>query len=155
MTAKTHKPGPDNIWPRAYLLQIYNTCIQRGAVVIEPIDQIAAKSLTQSLYRLRRRSDTSNASFITPEMHLVTVGKWKCTDLGGALPIYFSRLEDGFVLPEIKTLEGEQQLNQPSKHIPSAEELHEIVRADSSDDDFDSEAYVQSLLKRTQTVDKE
>lgn len=63
-------------WPRLYLLTLYQTAIEQGYCTVQNIDEPSAKSLTAAFYRLRRRSDTSNAQFITPQHHMVTVEPW-------------------------------------------------------------------------------
>lgn len=63
-------------WPRKYLLELYHLAITTGECSVSPITQSQAKSLCQSFYRLRRRSDSSTATFITPEHHLVTADDW-------------------------------------------------------------------------------
>lgn len=87
-------------WPRPYLLQVYGAAIAQGFIWIEPISEERAQSFRMAFYRLRRRSDSSNQSFITPEHHLVTVGEWS-PENGGRLPIVFNKLADGTDLPRI------------------------------------------------------
>lgn len=66
-------------WPRQYLLTIYSAAITNGFCKVTNITAADAKSLVQTLYRLRRRADSSNQTFITPEHHLVTAMSWEKT----------------------------------------------------------------------------
>jgi hypothetical protein len=92
-------------FPRSYLLSIYTAAIEQGFIWITPISAANAVSLRQKLYRLRRRSDKNNASFITPNHHLVTVGDWEAGPDGqGRLPVMFSSSPGG--LPNIQLADG-------------------------------------------------
>lgn len=112
-------------WPRAYLLEIYNKAVDNGHLILNPITQEDAASLTASLYRLRRKADTTNRDFILPEYQLVTVGHWR-PDNDGTLPIMYSTAE--FPLPNIIPVSGETILsltharNEPHPIEPPAEE---------------------------------
>lgn len=130
------------IWPRMYLLQIYKQAVDNGHVVLHPISEKKAESLKMSLYRLRRRSDTSNAIFIAPEYHLVTVGRWTPA-AGGTLHILYSSMPDE-TLPTIQPFEGEDGLTYvdptprhtiPSNHLRDATE--ELI-SDVSEIDLDT-----------------
>lgn len=100
---------PSENWPKAYLLEIHAQAIEHGYVLIQPISEQDALSLKSRLYRLRRRSDTSTASFIPPEYHLVNVGRWR----DNALPIIYNRLPDGQVLPSITPVPAEVAVQLP------------------------------------------
>lgn len=100
-------------WPRAYLLQIHQEAVAHGLIFIERIDEADAKSLKQRLYRVRRRSDTSTATFILPEYHMVTVGEWEPFPPShpvypGRLPIIYNRTPDGKPLPTIRPATPEE-----------------------------------------------
>jgi len=107
-------------WPRAYLLGIYEAALRLGSIYVEPIRQADALSLKQSLYRLRRRSDTSNKSFITPDMHLVTVGAWEPGPAGeGRMCIMFSNAGEQ-ALPGLFAEDGsavEDALASAARHV--------------------------------------
>lgn len=101
-------------WPRAYLLQIHAQAVAHGLIFLEKISEVDAKSLKQRLYRIRRRSDKSTATFVPPEYHLVTVGKYQPMegpDAPGRLPIIYSSLPDGKALPHIRAATPEEIAN--------------------------------------------
>lgn len=118
------------VWPRRYLLQVYDLAIANGLVEIAPISQTDAISLTQSIYRLRRRSDASNVSFITPEHHLVTMSAWR-PDKGGVIYAMFDKTPDGEPLPDltpIPTDGDEVQARFPTYiNSSSADGLDELI----------------------------
>jgi hypothetical protein len=87
----TQLASPQRRWPRTFLLEILNRAISQGSCEVYPISVEDAASLRASLHRIRRRSDKSHASFITPEMHLVTIGVWH-TQNNGTLPIYYTNV---------------------------------------------------------------
>lgn len=132
-------------FPREYLLKVYALAVEHGALELSPISQPDSVRFTQSFYRLRRRSDASNASFILPEYHLVTVGQWKQTPHGGALPIYYNKMLDNEPpLPDITPIDSpeppimaEPPINQPP--LPVGE-----LPADT--DEFDVDGYLQQLI---------
>lgn len=95
-----HTALPSENWPKPFLLEAHSMAVQHGFVHIKPISQADAQSLRQRLYRIRRRSDTSTASFIPPEYHLVMVGAWEPEE-GGRLPIIYNKRSDGKDLPSI------------------------------------------------------
>lgn len=100
-------------WPRAYLLQVHQEAVAHGLIFIEGIDEADAKSLKQRLYRVRRRSDKSTATFILPEYHMVTVGEWEAFPPShpaypGRLPIIYSRTPDGKDMPRIRAATPEE-----------------------------------------------
>jgi hypothetical protein len=72
-------------WPTPYILDIYNSAVTHGYISIEPLTAEQAKSLTQTIYRFRRRSDTGKAAFMRPEFQLVTVSQWHCSEEGTGL----------------------------------------------------------------------
>lgn len=94
-------------WPKSFLLQIHAEAIQHGFVWVEPISETDATSLRQRMYRIRRRSDKATASFIPPEYHLVTLGKWEDVG-GGRIPVIFSGRPDSIPLPHIRPASGEE-----------------------------------------------
>jgi hypothetical protein len=100
-------PSPDT-FPREYLLRVYNAALDHGHILLHPITREDAARFTACFYRLRRRSDAAHQSFITPEMHLVTVGKWKEVGGIGILPIYYTTLPEGETLPMISPAAGTQ-----------------------------------------------
>lgn len=110
---------PSENWPKAFLLQIHAEAIKHGFIFIEPISEADAESLKGRLYRIRRRSDKSTASFIPPEYHLVTAGKWQASEAGqGRLPIIYSALPDGTSLPNIVPAKPEEILGPQPMSIP-------------------------------------
>lgn len=113
------KPAPQSNWPRGYLLSIYAAAVANGHVVLSPISEPAARSLTQTFYNLRRRSrpGEANASFIQPEYHLVTVGKWS-PDNGGTLPIMYSSTPDG--LPAISVVADAEHFSSQAPAAPAS-----------------------------------
>lgn len=86
----SHNPST---YAREYLLRVYNAALEHGNCRLSPISEKASKAFTAAFYRLRRRSDSSNATFITPEMHLVTVTGWKPHN-GGTLYIVYNKQPD-------------------------------------------------------------
>lgn len=150
-----------NIWPRAYLLDIYNKAIESGFLWVKVEHAEQARSLTQSLYRLRRRSDKANARFILPEFHLVTCGEF-VPDRG--LPVVYSRLPDGQQLPAVEPGEGgmDLQLFQPA---PTAEQILSPPALPSQDDllnlagekiqDFDVDSYVSRMQAKVKKGQQE
>lgn len=71
---------PTTRWPTPYILEIYNAAVKHGHIRIEPLTAEQAKSLTQTIYRFRRRSDTGKAAFMRPEFQLITVSPWVSCD---------------------------------------------------------------------------
>lgn len=107
-------PSPN--WPKTFLLEIYKMAVDFGYIYIQPISKADAQSLKMRLYRARRRSDSSTASFILPEYHLVTVGEWE--DVGdGRLPVIYNRLPSEQPLPSIVPADGEAFTNPPSPQL--------------------------------------
>lgn len=96
-----------SVWPRAYLLNIYASAIQNGWCEVTEITEDRALSLRQSLYRLRRRSDSSNASFITPDHHLVTALDWE------AVPEYGQEAGTGHKLGKMRFVFSYEELDLP------------------------------------------
>jgi hypothetical protein len=91
-----------SVWPRAYILQLYNQAIEQGCIRVGPLTEPEAKSLTQSFYRLRRRSDSNTAAWILPEFQLVTVSKWQeGADQLGFLFFMYDSVPEGANLPAI------------------------------------------------------
>lgn len=92
-------------WPRSYILDIYQQAITHGHILLHPITKEDASSLTKSIYNIRRRSKPgeANATFITPDHHLVTVGLWR-PDSGGTLPVYYTTTDEK--LPTITPAAG-------------------------------------------------
>lgn len=155
-------PIPSENWPKGWLLQIHAQAIEHGFVFIEPISASSAVSLKARLYRLRRRSDKSNAAFIPPEYHMVTVGAWvEYPDERapmGRLPVIYNRLPDGEALPQIMPVDQEtyeivtapritiDPVGYPltiSKPIP-------ISTKDLTMDESQVEGYVAEMLRRVQ-----
>lgn len=129
---------PTENWPKPWLLQIHQQAVEHGMIWIEPITKADAESLRQRLYRVRRRSDKSTASFILPEYHMVTVGAWEDRD-GGRLPVIYSRRPDGQALPNITPVSAEDQteyLQQPTRTdiIPSPEQIMNSIDQMPSED---------------------
>lgn len=92
-------------WTRAYLLTLYETAITKGYAEVSGLTEAQAKSLRQSFYRLRRRSDSSNASFITPAHYLVTVMDFQPIS-NGLGSLRFSYSDPGLSLPPITAPDG-------------------------------------------------
>lgn len=140
-------------YPRSYLLGIYNAAIEHGHILLSPITQQQAKSLSMALINQRRRASTTNAQFILPEFHMVTVGTWRPDD-GGTLPILYSSSPD-FDLPTIRTLQGETiALTEPKKLPPATPtptanlaDFIDDLEVDAEDPDFDAGSYVEQLRR--------
>lgn len=113
--------SPPITFHRHYLLSVYNAALEQGHILLRPISAEDAARFTQSFYRLRRRSDKSNASFILPEFHLITVGEWSPED-GGTLPILYNT--SPYQLPTILTAAGaeiaEPTAERLSRYLPPA-----------------------------------
>lgn len=149
---------PTTDWPRAFLLQVHAQAVAHGLIFLENISKEDAKSLTQRLYRVRRRSDKSTATFIPPEYHLVTIGKWQETDdhtAPGRLPIIYSALPDGKHLPHIRPATPEEMvaaipLPQPEAPLaplsPDAI-LSNLENADLTLKPEEIDSFVSDLLK--------
>lgn len=145
------------IWPRAYLLSIYSEAIKHGFVWVEPLTEAQATSLRLALYRLRRRSDSNNREFITPEHKLVTVGQYDHT--ARRLPILFSRLPD-MDLPTIRPatedetadfIQMPEQLASPTidTQPPSIESIDVLKSAaEITLDEQDITSYVEKMKRR-------
>lgn len=144
MPKPSHHPAADRTWPKTYLLNVYKQALDHGAVVLSPITAEAATSLKAALYRQRRRSDNSNKTFITPEMHLVTVGRWHSA-AGGSLPIYYTSVPDTEEqLPDITPLAGGQNFHIPDmRHLETSANYNERV---DDLDNIDAADYVSNLI---------
>lgn len=112
------------IWPRSYLLEIYDEAIKQGFLILEGIEsEEQALSLKNTLYRLRRRSDKSNVAYITPDHHLVTVGQYD--EVAKTLPIIFNKVPDTAApLPSFRKATPEEvaawEASQPVVSIPDS-----------------------------------
>lgn len=141
-----HTPA-QSAWPKAYLLEIYAQAVQHGHVLLHPITEERASSLTKALYAIRRRSrpGESAATFILPEYHLVTVGLWR-RDNSGTLPIYYTTSDQP--LPTITPVPNSAvALPQPAAHQP----LPTTPSADDMDlTPSDIDDYVAGLLAESQ-----
>lgn len=163
MAADAPRPGSKHAtgdWPKAYLLQLYNAAIDHGAIWVQPIDETKAASLRGSFNRLRRRSDTSMAGVITPEMSMVTMGQWQPGPAGtGRVPIMYNKLADGVDLPDIVAMssgEAVAPMAQLAKQaitplpVPAATPLamEQLLDAASMElDASDIEGYVAKMRK--------
>lgn len=144
------EPTTGRVWPRAYLLQLYNEAIAQGYIWVQPISRTEATGLRMSFYNLRRRSTTSNASIITPEMHLVTVGSWQAgaTDPDmGRLPFLYSKLPDDIPLPDIIGASGEEiaQLREMEMPEPPAPVPFDIPEAELTLAPADVTSFVERM----------
>lgn len=100
----------ETTWPKTYLLEIYSAAVANGFIWVQPITEANALSLRQSLYRARRRADTTAAGWILPEYHLVTCGKWEPGPAGsGRLPVTYNLSPDG-ALPQLTPATEEERL---------------------------------------------
>lgn len=152
---------PSTDWPRAFLLQVHAQAVAHGLVFLENISQADAKSLTQRLYRVRRRSDKSTATFIPPEYHLVTIGKWQPMEdnaAPGRLPIIYNALPDGKALPHLRPATPEEMvaaipLPQPEAPLtpltPDAI-LSNLEHADLTLKPEEIDSFVGDLLRRAE-----
>lgn len=129
-------------WPTPYILDIYNSAVTHGYIRIEPLTAEQAKSLTQTIYRFRRRSDTGKAAFMRPEFQLITVSQWHCSDMETGL---------GYV-HVVYSNDPDQQL--PRIIIPTAKELTGAVMPAIADEapihnisDFVSDMLAKSQQK--------
>lgn len=151
---------PSSDWPRQYLLQIYAEAVKHGFIWIEPISPEDARSLTQRLYRLRRRADKAMAPYILPEYHLVTCGDWRPTTPGGTLgklPVIFNQLPTGAPLPAIRPATADEMgevMVEAEMMPPSA--LPAGITEDSLKLDPDEvSGYVDDLIGRARRKAKE
>lgn len=149
---------PSENWPKTYILKIMEEAVNHGFVYIEPIDEASAKSLVMRVYRSRRRSDKSTASFILPEYHLVTAGRWE-PENGGRQPFIFSRLSTGEDLPGITP---RPDLAGPSIKVPQKlpfimpevegepiiTDMRPMTPSDLQLDPDEVSNYVESLIKK-------
>jgi hypothetical protein len=132
-------------WPTPYILEIYNAAVQHGHIRIEPLTAEQAKSLTQTIYRFRRRSDTSKAAFMRPEFSLITVSPWVRCDASsdtGYMHVVFSADPDQ-TLPRIVT---------PSVLEPILRELPVLPAPDAPRNITD---FVQQMLEKSGAAEKE
>jgi hypothetical protein len=111
-------------WPRPYIMQIYAEAVKHGFVWINNLEPGPAASLKMSIYRARRRSDTSNKTLIAPEYHLVTVGQYDIVKR--RMPVMYNKLPDGEPLPSITTEYDEE--------LPLGGEAHEFVLPETPQD---------------------
>ncbi len=137
-------------WPRNYLLRLYAEAVANGCIIVEPITETQARSLTATFYRLRRRSDKQNAYFIPPEYHLVTILNWRPTN-GGQLPIVYTSLPDGEQLPPWRAASPDEV--QPQPQLPPATVHQPLIQPTTGIDpsiEFPGnlEAYIDSLEKK-------
>lgn len=94
-------------YPRALLLGIYTAAIEQGFVWVNDVPQADYTSLKMQLQRLRRRSDKSNSSFITPQHHLCTIGAWEPGPGGrGRFPVMFDKMPDERPMPSLTSASG-------------------------------------------------
>ena len=125
-------------WPKPYLLQVYSRAVAEGCVRIKLPNETVFKSFSQSLYRLRRRSDTQHASFILPEYHLVFC-TWE-PERSSAL-ITYDALPDGAQLPEIESVSDAERTMTPERR-----EVNLPPELDPTTEVFDPEAFVAGLV---------
>lgn len=137
-------------YPRAYLLSVYNAAIEHGMVLLQPFPAEDVKSFTASFINLRRPKSVGAVTFITPEMHLVSVGRWR-PEAGGTLPIYYTSTEEA--LPAINPAGPEEhQYFPPSPNpahfpIPTATEAA-FPHEGTDDEDFDVEGFLDELVHK-------
>lgn len=110
-------------WPKTYLLQLYTETIEAGCLRVHPIDEAAAKSLTQAFYRFRRKVDKSMDAYIQPEFQLVTATSWR-PEFGGCFYLIYNTLPDNEALPGFTpiSLDEATTIFQPTP-LPSHETL--------------------------------
>lgn len=133
MTEKKHRASIS--WPKTYLLQIYSRAYAEGCIRIPLASEAIFRSLSQSLYRLRRRSDAQHASFILPEYHLI-----HCTwePERGTMLVTYDALPDGAELPPILSVDASERQPTPIKR-ESAQNIFDSP-------DFDADAFVAGLV---------
>lgn len=119
------------VWPKTYLLQIYSRAVAEGCVRIPLQNEQQFKSLSQALYRVRRRSDAQHASFILPEYHLVFCS-WEPER--GTMLVTYDALPDGMELPPVLSVDeiGERRpAAKKPEFVPKAEEVdHDQLLSD-------------------------
>lgn len=142
------RPTASTIFPRSFILNLYTQALEHGHILVHPIDEAAAKSLTMQFYRLRRTSDRANSHFILPQFTLVTVGKWS-PDNGGTLPIYYTSTD--MDMPQVTDVAGNPLVTPEPQPILPVQSGHltntspiEIEEIDETD--FDVDDYVAGLL---------
>lgn len=158
------KATPGKSWPRMYLLNIYKQAVERGYIWLGPISEADAASLKMAIYRLRRRSDSSNAAIISEQYHMVTVGEWQhgVPDYdAGRLPVIYSALPcgsqlpgltdaaTGEALPSILEAPAAQPALQPPAALPTAFEPLPIttsVAIEQLDNNLDIDDYLSSMI---------
>lgn len=141
-------------WPRQYLLTIYSAAITKGFCKVTNITAADAKSLVQTLYRLRRRADSSNQTFITPEHHLVTAMPWEKThpDLDdptqslGEVVFVFDSTSAGLKLPPLEHPDEPISKPEPPPPAESQPELSSVESAFTTEE-ITSSDLVASLRK--------
>jgi hypothetical protein len=92
-TSPNNNSTRTSAYPRHFLLDIYNKALTTGNCSVYPVTREEASKIVASFYRLRRRSTSSNASFITPEMHLVSAAEWHPHN-GGTQSFIFNKQPD-------------------------------------------------------------
>lgn len=172
--------APSFDWPRLYLLGLYRDAVEHGHIIVEGISFAKAQSLKMALYRLRRRSDSSNKTIILPEYHLVTCGEWRSSgyepagehgmdgDLVGNMPILYNSIPDG-ALPAVRSLttgallpttaERSQQpptpptILPPSDPLPLPLELTKALDAEATVTSEDIGDYISRLRRKATSHD--
>lgn len=162
MTTPSHAelmPSNSSIsYPRAFLLSIYNGAVAEGFIYIEPVKQADYPSLRAQFYRLRRRADTSNKSFIIPEHHLVTLGPWEPGPSGrGRCAASFDKMPEG--VPTLTTRAGDvlasappELHEQPAIMLPPAASL-ELTPSELQLDEGGIDDFVSRMMKNAKEAE--
>lgn len=145
---------PTENWPKPYLLQIHSEAVKHGFLWVGPISESDATSLRQRCYRIRRRSDKGTASFIPPEYHLVTFGRWEDVN-GGRVPVIYNAKPDGSSLPVLTPASGEEieaLIHKPDifSDQPLSEMPVNLSEADLQIDEEDIGGLVEKMRKAAQ-----
>lgn len=126
------------MWPKPYLLQIYETAIEQGCCRVRTRDEQQSKGLVAAFYRLRRRSDKQHKDFIKPVYHLVS-----CTIESSGVLFTFNRLPDGSELPKIEIVPESERVALVPQQLERAPERS----SSPSSAPLDMNSLMQDLLK--------
>jgi len=140
------------VWPRTYLLSIYERAVTVGACKVTQLTEEQGKSLRAALNRLKR-NDVRMSPYIPQEYMLVTVSHWHVLpgETLGCLDVVFSQPVEGFTLPPIVDVDGtDQYISPPSPNFsePTPIAPHELTITPDEVPNF-----VEGLKKRAKQKD--
>jgi hypothetical protein len=151
--AELHPSHASVSYPRAFLLGIYTAAIEHGIIYVNDVAHADYPSLRAQFNRLRRKSDSSNKSFITEAHYLCSMGKWEPGPKGtGRVPVHYSRMADG--TPTLSTEAGDiidpaSQTPYPSQPLQNFDALLPSVEASADElrlDPADIDSFVNSMM---------